>query len=110
MVGAAGVSPRDFEIMYIDEIRVSLTAAAERYETQMRDAWERMRMLASMTVAPHVSKPIEPRRLIPLPWDTETRAADEAPKLTKEQRRQRMQRRQQQLNRYHIHDSRTTEV
>lgn len=34
-----------------------------------RSCWERMRMLASIVIQPHVKKKITPKRLLPFPWD-----------------------------------------
>ena len=32
-------------------------------------AWERARTVASIVIAPHVTKRISPQKLLPLPWD-----------------------------------------
>lgn len=38
-----------------------------------RDGWERMRVLASIVVQPHVRRKFTARELLPLPWDDEDR-------------------------------------
>ncbi len=53
-----------------------------------RDNWERMRMLASIVIQPHVKNRLTPRGLIPFPWDKET--AKGKPEVeTKEEARER---------------------
>jgi len=59
-------------------------------EDEMRGEWERMRMLAVVSIQPHTKRKITADRLIPLPWDKKKRN-DDAPKLTPEQRRARME-------------------
>ncbi len=40
----------------------------ERQEEQQRMHWERMRLLAAITIQPHCKK-ITQEKLLPLPWD-----------------------------------------
>lgn len=58
-------------------------------EGESRENWERMRMLASITISPHVKKPIPPKKLIPLPWDKGKPDKTERDEPTMEQRRAR---------------------
>lgn len=44
-------------------------------EQAERSAWERMRIAAAVGIQPHVKSRITPQELIPLPWDTEKKAA-----------------------------------
>lgn len=63
----------------------------------MRDAevmndWERMRLLAAISIQPHIKKKITAQKLVPLPWDRKKEPVarnGEAKKLTVEQHRQR---------------------
>ena len=36
----------------------------------MHDQWERMRLLATITIQPHVKGKVTPERLLPFPWDS----------------------------------------
>lgn len=38
-------------------------------EADGQDAWERMRLLATITIQPHVRKRLTPQQLLPLPWE-----------------------------------------
>lgn len=60
-------------------------------EAQNRDAWERTRILAAITIQPHVKKKLTPKQLIPLPWDKKTTRRSEAPKLTAEEKKRRFE-------------------
>lgn len=54
----------------------------------MQGEWERMRLLATITIQPHAKKKLTPQALLPLPWDAKKRKTekqDTGPKLTKEQ-------------------------
>ena len=41
----------------------------ESEEEQERMHWERMRLLAAITIQPQCKKKITPEKLLPLPWD-----------------------------------------
>lgn len=79
-------------IRYDDLVRLTpeeLLACFEAYTAERdmhtRDAWQRMRLHAAITVQPHIGKKITPEELFPLPWDeTEDEAAPV--RLTAEER------------------------
>lgn len=48
-----------------------------------------MRLLATITIQPHVKGKLTPQKLLPLPWDRQKAPREDAPKLTKEQRHDR---------------------
>lgn len=62
----------------------------------MRDAdykenWERMRLLATITIQPHIKQKLTAQKLLPFAWDKKnTSSAPKAKKITAEQRRKRM--------------------
>ncbi len=58
-------------------------------EQQSHEAWERMRLHATLTIQPHVKGRLTPMRLLPFPWETTTNAAP-APQLSKEEARARL--------------------
>lgn len=57
--------------------------------------WERMRLLATITIQPHLAKGkrITPEKLLPLPWDKVVKrgaSQQDVPQLTPAQQRKRM--------------------
>lgn len=79
--------------MDFEDFTAVYTAYAEQRDTDFKDKWERMRLLATITIQPHLSKnkKITPEKLLPLPWDKKAGSKKEAPKLTAEQQRKRME-------------------
>lgn len=67
-----GVSLRDLRRLTFEEFHEVYLAWQENEERRERAAWERMRQLAAINVAPHTSKTIAPRDLLHFPWDAET--------------------------------------
>jgi hypothetical protein len=59
-------------------------------EAAHRDRWERARLMAFSAVVPHSKKIRKAEDYIRFPWEMEAEAA-EVPKLTKEERRRRME-------------------
>lgn len=60
-------------------------------DTRQQGDWERMRLLATIVIQPHVKKKLTPEKLLPLPWDRKRRKAAQSdePQLTKEQKHKR---------------------
>lgn len=81
---------------YFDEFEAICKAWAEREENLRRDRWERTRMLASITIQPHITKRITPHQLMPLPWDKEEERHD-APKISAEEQKKRFEKLVHQL-------------
>jgi hypothetical protein len=52
-----------------DELEAVLKAHVENEELRLHGDWERMRMLATITVQPHVKGRMTPEKLLPLPWE-----------------------------------------
>lgn len=67
-------------------------AYAEQRDTDFKDRWIRMRLLATISIQPHLAKnkKITPEKLLPLPWDKE-KAKAEGPTLTAAEHRKRME-------------------
>lgn len=59
-----GIEPREFSCIY--------EAYNNEQTAQYRDKWERMRMLASITIQPHVKNRVIPRKLLEFPWEKKT--------------------------------------
>lgn len=55
------LTPVEFEHVY-KEYR-------DKLETDHKDDWARMRMLAAIVVQPHLKKKITPQQLLPFPWE-----------------------------------------
>lgn len=62
-------------------------------EGRHRDAWERTRSVAAITIQPHVKKRITPRQLLPMPWDNPKKAgrAPQSVKLSADEQRRRFE-------------------
>ena len=69
------MSRSDFCACTPAEFAAAVKSWREAEESRRRDAWERMRLLALMTVQPHVKQRLSPSKLMPLPWDGEAKAA-----------------------------------
>lgn len=70
-VGCVGMSLDDFCALDFDEFEAVTRAWTEMRESQERQEWERMRMLATIGIQPHAKKKLTPAQLLPFPWDRE---------------------------------------
>lgn len=93
-LGCIRLSYDDFCKMDFEEFAAVYKAYAEQRDADFKDEWQRMRLLATIVIQPHLAKnkKITPEKLLPFPWDkTITRKRDDKePKLTPEQQRERM--------------------
>lgn len=66
-------------------------AYAEQRDTNFKDEWQRMRLLASILIQPYLTKgrKMTPEKLLPFPWDKKAQKQD-APKMTAADQRKRM--------------------
>lgn len=87
-LGCIRLSFDDFCKLDYDEFTSVCTAWHDHAEEADRSAWERMRVLAAISIQPHVKKAITPKKLLPLPWDGKRRKTDQ-PILTKEESKKR---------------------
>lgn len=55
-----------------------------------RQEWERVRILATLTVQPHTKKRLIPKKVMPFPWDSEPKS--EAPQMNREDSKKRFER------------------
>ena len=76
--------------MDFQEFAAVWKAYAEQRDTDFKDRWQRMRMLASITIQPHLAKRhrVTPEKLLPFPWDKPTRGSK--PTISAEEQRERM--------------------
>ncbi len=79
--------------MDFNEFAAVYKAYAEQRDTDFRDEWARMRLLATITIQPHLAKgkKVTPEKLLPFPWEKKkTRKRGKSQELTIEQQRARM--------------------
>lgn len=87
-----GLSYDDFCRLDFTEFASVWKAYAEQRDTSYKDEWQRMRLLASIVIQPHLKKGsrITPEKLLPFPWDHQ-KQKEEAPKMTGAEQRKRME-------------------
>lgn len=90
-LGCMGLSYDDFCRMDFAEFSAVWEAYATERDAAYKDRWQRMRLLASITIQPHLDRRhrLTPERLLPFPWDKKTERP-QAPALTAQQQRDRM--------------------
>lgn len=77
-------TPVEFEHIY--------KAYSDRAEAEYRDGWERMRLLATIVIQPHVKKKLTAQKLMKFPWDNKTKqAATNTPQISKEEAKSRFE-------------------
>ena len=77
----------DFCRLTPDEFWHVCKAFADYAEADSRGEWERMRMLAAITVQPHVKGRVTPQKLLPLPWEKPRKSKTEKPVSKEESKR-----------------------
>lgn len=89
-LGCIGISYDDFCKCTYEEFESICKAWHEMTEGQSRDAWERARIIATISIQPHIKKKLTPGQLMPLPWDKKKEILrSEAQELTAEDKRKR---------------------
>ena len=77
------------------EFEAVYKAYAEQRDFEYKDNWERMRLLATITIQPHIAKnkKITPEKLLPFSWDKQKgkHANAKAKDITPAQQRKRME-------------------
>lgn len=74
-----GLRYEDFCDLTPDEFTHIYRAYSQEREAQYKDNWERMRILAAITIQPYAKTHITPHGLLQFPWDTESRPTRKAP-------------------------------
>lgn len=79
--------------MDFDEFTAVYEAYATQRDVDFKDKWTRMRMLATIVIQPHLGKgkKLTPEKLLPFPWEKKERPRKDAPQMTPEQQRKRME-------------------
>lgn len=83
------MTPEDFRNCYVDEFEAICRAWSEMRDGDTRSGWERTRILASISISPHITNPIPPQELFPLPWDEKKSERKEVPEMSAEEQRKR---------------------
>jgi hypothetical protein len=72
-LGCIGLSYDDFCALSPGEFNQVNRCWAEREKERLHGEWERTRVLATVFVQPHLKKQMDPRKLLPFPWDATAR-------------------------------------
>ena len=88
-IGVIGMSVEDWSGLSPDEFGFVCQAYNEKEEARLQDEWERMRLLATMTIQPHVKNRLHAEKLLPLPWDRKQK--NEEPPVSKEEAKARFE-------------------
>ena len=84
-LGVCGLSFEDFGLLTPSEFQ-AIAAARHRYDDDReREAWERARIVGVMSVSPWSGKSVDPKRVLPLPWDQRQEERPEQKVATKEE-------------------------
>lgn len=89
-IGCVGMSYDDFMWLDWGEFRSIYSAWRRHMEEREQAEWERMRMLASICISPHVKHSPTPQKLLPFPWEKPKRK--DVPKVGKDEARARFER------------------
>ena len=76
----------DLRRMTVEELEAVVDEWSKGRESDYQDSWERMRLLATIVIQPHLKKRLSAKELLPLPWDGRLSRQLSQPKLTKAQR------------------------
>lgn len=76
---------------------LDLKAILKAWDRGERDKWERMRILASITIQPWCKGSLSPSKVCPLPWDKES-DQEEHEILSREEAKERYNRLMQAIN------------
>lgn len=88
-LGCIKLSYDDFCRLTREEFHEIYRAYNEQREADYRDDWQRMRMLATISVQPHTKKKITPQQLLPFTWEKQQKKKQ--PILTKEEDKKRLE-------------------
>ena len=81
-LGCMGMRLDDWCRLDVDDFNSAAKAWSDNRDSEEQAKWERMRILASIVIQPHVKGKMKPERLLPLPWDKKKGKKQEAPKET----------------------------
>lgn len=73
-IGVVGLRYDDFCRLELKEFRAVCKVFQEQREADDKAEWERMRLLATIVVQPHVKGKLTPQKLLPFPWEKRVKA------------------------------------
>ena len=82
-LGCVGMSYDDFCRCTPEEFKATTEAWNEMREAEERISWERMRLLATITIQPHVRSRLTATKLLPFPWDNPKQQCEKWQKVPK---------------------------
>lgn len=86
------MSVSDFEDMDCDEFEAVSSVWHEREESLRQDAWERARIVGTLSVSPWMKGSVKPSKILPLPWDKKNSVSGHrAPFVSKEEDKARLE-------------------
>lgn len=80
-----GMPLETFERLTLPEIRACLRAWGDQREAEARRDWETARTLGCMIIQPFVKGSVDPKRVLPLPWDSEATEATDHEETSREE-------------------------
>jgi len=83
-MGRIGMSYSDFCSLHPDEFAKVYEHYMDKEQQRLHDSWERMRTHACIVVQPHCKKKMEPKKMLPFPWDHKKTPKRDAPESTRE--------------------------
>lgn len=84
-----GLSDMDFCRLTLEEFNAVSEAYNSKCETAFKNDWERDRMFTTIAIQPHVSKKLQPKEMLPFPW--EEAKSKEAVILSPKERKERFE-------------------
>ncbi len=88
-LSSIGLSFADFCELQMREFTACCRAYNERRTAEIHDEWERMRMLATIVIQPHVKGKVTPQKLLPFEWEKAKKKAAR-PTVSREEGRARL--------------------
>ncbi len=88
-IGNIGMLYDDFLWLDMEEFNFIFKAWQNAREEEQRAEWERMRMLASICISPHVKHAPPPQKLLPFPWEKKLKV--QQPRISKEEAKKRFE-------------------
>jgi len=85
------MSYSDFCLSTPEEFSEIYKSFSEHREELYKEEWERIRMLATIVIQPHVKQKLTATRLLPFPWDSHRPEKKYETVMTNEERKARME-------------------
>lgn len=89
-MGRVHISYEDFCKCTPEEFEAVCKAWQETRDAEYKENWERIRLLATITIQPHVKQKITAQKLLPFAWDKKTFGIAESKQMTSKEKRERM--------------------